>query len=200
MIRFSIKTNFPEVQRKLEALRKDIAERATVSAINKTTTQAKSQMSRAITGEFNIAASKVKESLRVVRARYSFGGLSIEARLESPSTRGRSLNLINFDAKQTAKGVSVKVRKASGRKLIAGAFIANKGRTVFQRQGGVMPSRSRYKGTKHAEQIKALQTIEVAQMFNTKRINAKVVQFIEAKLPEVMANEIRFFTSRFNAK
>lgn len=199
MIRLSIKTNFPEVQRKLEGLRKDIAERATVSAINKVTAQAKTQMARGITSEFNIAASKVKESLRVVRARCYGGQLNIEARLESPSRSRRSLNLINFEAKQTSQGVTVKVRKAGGRKLIAGAFIANKGRTVFQRIGGVMPSRAKYKGKKHAEQIKALQTIPVEQMFNTKRINSKVVQFIEGKLPEIMENEMRFFTAGFNA-
>lgn len=199
MIKLTIKTNFPEAQRKLEALRRDIAERATVSAINKTAAQAKTQMTREITGEFNIKSSKVKESLRVIRARYVGGQANIQARLESPSRKGRSLNLINFEARKTVKGVTVKIKKSSGRKLLTGGFIANKGRTVFVRKGGVMPSRSKYAGTKHAEEIKALQTIEVAQMFNTKRINSKVVKFIEAKLPEVMENEMRFFVSKFNA-
>ena len=199
MIKLTIKTNFPEVQRKLESLRRDIAERATVSAINKTAAQAKTQMTREITGEFNIKSSKVKESLRVIRARYVGGQANIQARLESPSRKGRSLNLINFEARKTVKGVTVKIKKSSGRKLLTGGFIANKGRTVFVRKGGVMPSRSKYAGTKHAEEIKALQTIEVAQMFNTKRINSKVVKFIEAKLPEVMENEMRFFVSKFNA-
>jgi len=48
--------------------------------------------------------------------------------------------------------------------------------------------------------IKALTTIDVAQMFNTKRINAKVVQMIEAKFPTIFANEVRYYTERFNAR
>ena len=47
--------------------------------------------------------------------------------------------------------------------------------------------------------IKALQTIDVPSMFNTRRINAKVIAFIKAKLPTIFDNEARYFTERFNA-
>ena len=62
-------------------------------------------------------------------------------------------------------GVSVKILKSGPRKVITGAFIGNKGRTVFTRvQGaGRLP-------------IKAVETVDIPQMFNTRRINAKVVQ------------------------
>jgi hypothetical protein len=199
-MKISIQTNFPEVQRALESMRTDVGSKALVSALDKTVAQARTAMSREIRAEFNISASKVAESLRTTRARPSGGRFSFEASLESPNKRGRSLNLINFAARQTAKGVTFKVKKSGGRKLIPGAFIANQGRTVFIRVAGtIMAKRSKYRGTKHAEEIGPLQTIDVAQMFNTKRINAKVLRFIEDKFPAIFANEAKFFTDRFKA-
>ena len=70
---------------------------------------------------------------------------------------------------------------------IPGAFLINGGKTVMIREG------------KSRLPIKALQTIDVAQMFNTKRINAKVVQLIEERFPGIFANDVKFFVSRFNA-
>jgi hypothetical protein len=146
-------------------------------------------------------ASKVGEALRVNKARAVSGRLHLEASLESPSKRGRSLNLINFmersvsmaQARKRGKAgtlnqLFVQIKKAGGKKALGSAFIGNKGRTVFVRTG------------KARLPIKALQTIDVAGMFNTKRVNAKVLAMIEAKLPELFANEAKFFTDRFNAK
>lgn len=185
-MKMTIKDNFPEVRRALDGLRKEIAGPATVRALNGTVAQAKTAMSREIRAEFNLSAGKVNQALRIVKASAFKGGYNITAALESPSQRGRSLNLINFSARQTSKGVSVKIKKSGGRKLIRSAFIANAGRTVFRRVGDKrLP-------------IKALQTIDVAQMFNTKRINARVVKFMESKFPEVFEREVRYYTDKFN--
>ena len=80
-----------------------------------------------------------------------------------------------------------KIKKNGPRKLIPGSFLINDGRTVMIRVG------------KARLPIKALQTIDVPSMFNTKRINAKVLRFIEDKFPELFKNEARFFTERFKA-
>lgn len=186
MVQVSISHNFPEVQRQLDQLQKDIAGKALVSAVNKTIAQAKTAMSREIRSEFNLPASKVNDALRIVRANYRAGMFLVQATLESPAKRGRSLNLANFDARQTAKGVTFKVKKGGGRKLIPGAFIGNDGRTVFIRVG------------KPRLPIKPLQTIDVAQMFNTKRINSRVVETMKAKFPAVFAHEAQFYADRFN--
>ena len=194
-MQFSIKTNFPEIQKRLRAMQRDIASKAMASALNKTVAQAKTAMSREIRAEFTIPASKVNEALRINRARATGGQFN----LESPSKRGRSLNLINFAPRQTARGVTVKIKKGGPRKLLRGAFIGNDGRTVFVRTGGAKRRMSKGFNTgKMREPIKALQTIDVACMFNTKRINAKVVRFIEEKFPASFANETKFFTNRFN--
>lgn len=188
MIKLSIKHNFPEVQRKINALHKEVRDKALVSAVNKAAAQAKTAMSKGITSEFNMKAGRVKDALRIRRARFTRGQLLIEAELSAAGKRGRSLNLINFGARPTATGVSFKIKRTGPRKAIRGAFIANKGRTVFIRKG------------KSRLPIEAKQTIDVAQMFNTRRVNSQVVRFIEVNLPRLVESESAFFLRKFNGR
>lgn len=210
-MQIKIQTNFPSVQRQLDIMRRDIADKAVASALNKTVTQAKTAMSREIRREFNISTQAVNDSLRIRRASAVRARLTLEASLESRSKRGRSLNLINFlersvtmaAARQRVKGgeggtyqlrnrtvrkaleLRFKIRRTGPKKVIKGAFIGNKGRTVFIREDTTrLP-------------IKALQTIDVAQMFNARRINAKVLQLINTRFPSIFANDARFFTAKF---
>lgn len=200
-MQFTIKHNFPDVQRQIDALKDGIAKQATVSAVNKVAAQAKTAMSKEIRAEFNISAGKVGDALRITRATAKGGLLNIEATLDSPRKRGRSLNLINFMERSvsmaqarkrgklgTLNQLHVQIKKAGGRKALGSAFIGNKGRTVFVRVG------------KARLPIKALQTIDVASMFNTRRVNGKVLAMIQAKFPEVFANEVKFFTNKFNSR
>lgn len=198
MLKLTISTNFPQVERKLLGLREDVAGRALASAVNKTLAQGETAMGREITAQFNIKRDKVKKALRVNRASYRAGVFRIQGSLESPSKRGRSLNLINFvegfvtlaEARRRSKAGTLdqlrfRIKKTGKPAVIKGAFVGNAGRTIFTREGkGRLP-------------IKALQTIDVAQMFNTKRINERVVQFILTKFPEILEHEIEFYTNRF---
>ena len=200
-MKLTITTNFPEVQRALEQLHKDVAAKATASALNKTVAQAKTAMSKEIRADFNLSAAKVNEALRINKASAKGGRFSLEASLESPRKRGRSLNLINFLEKSvtlaqgrkrgkdgTRNQLFVQIKRSGGKKPLGSAFIGNKGRTIFVRTG------------KSRLPIKALQTIDVASMFNTKRINAKVIAMINTKFPAIFENEAKFFTDRFNAR
>lgn len=187
-MKLSITTNFPQVQKALERMQADIANRAVSSALNKTVAQARTSMSKEIRAEFNLSASEVRDSLRITRASASGGRFRLEATLSSISRPGkRSLNLAHFGARQVAKGVSVKIKRKGPRKVIKGAFLINSGATVMIRSG------------KDRLPIEARQTIAVSQMFNTRRINTKVVDFVKAKFPEIFVNEAKFFTDRFNA-
>lgn len=199
-MQITIKHNFPAVQKQLDNLQKDIARQATSSALNKTIAQAKTTMSREIREEFNISATKVNESLTITRASASGGEVRMQASLQSPRRRGRSLNLINFMERSTTMAQArkrgkagtlnqlfVQIKKKGGKKALGSAFIGNKGRTVFVRTG------------KSRLPIKALQTIDVASMFNTKRVNAKVVQMMVDKFPTIFDHEAQYFTSKFNA-
>ena len=187
-MKLTIKTNFPEVQAQLKQLQEDVAKQATARALNRTVEQARTAMSKEIRQEFVLPAAKVNQALRINRARASGGLFNLEASLESPTQRGRSLHLGNFAARQTKKGVSFKVKRTGQRVTIPGAFLINGGKTVMIRTGkGRLP-------------IKALQTIDVAQMFNTKRINAKVVQVIKDRFPTIFTREAKFYLDKFNAR
>jgi hypothetical protein len=188
MVAITIKHNFPEVQRQLDQLQVSLRDKVMVRAVNRTMEQGQTRMAREITTEFNIKARDVKARMKLHKANARGGSFRIQASLEVTSKRGRSLNVINFAAKQAKKGVSVKILRNGGRKTIKGAFIGNQGRTVFKRVG------------KERLPIKAVQTIDVEQMFNAKRINRMVLQLLEQKFPEVFEREAKYYTDRFNAR
>lgn len=200
-MQLSIKHNFPDVQKALASLQSDIATKATASALNKTIAIAKTAMSREIRAEFVLSASEVNQSLRISKARAYKGAFQLSAELSSISRPGkRGLNLIHFNARETSRGVSFKVRKTGPRKTIPGAFIGNDGRTVFVRTGG--PKRRLTKGPntgRWAEPIKALTTVDLRGMFGAKRINDRVIGTIQARFPTIFENDVRYFTTRFNA-
>lgn len=187
-MKLTLQDNFVDVQRQLDALQKDIREQVLVRSINTTLAQGQTRMAKEISSEFNIGSREVKARMQVLKANYRAGLFRVEGTLQVTNKRGRSLNLINFGAKQTKDGVSVKILRTGGRKVVRGAFIANQGRTVFQRVGATrLP-------------IKAVQTIDVPQMFNTKRVNRIVVQLLQDKFPEVFEREAKFYTDRFNKR
>lgn len=193
----SIKTNFPQVERSLYALEEDIRRKATASALNKTVDQARVQMQRQIAGEFNVQVAYVRDRLKVRRA-FASGQLQLSAELSAGGGKRRSANIIAFmeksvslaQARKRAKAGTLKVLRVTVKrgqtKQLPGAFIGNKGRTVFKREG------------KARLPIAPVQTIDVAQMFNTKRINAAVLRYVEANLPRIFEREAAFFTERFN--
>ena len=193
----SIKTNFPEVQRALDRLQADVGGKAMASALNKTIAIARTQMTREIPAEFNVKASFVRERLRITRAVGRAGLQILRAELAATSRKGRGANVIAFvSALQRArsgkqKALFVKIKRQGGRKQVKGrfghgAFIGNKGRTVFERTGDKrLP-------------IRAVTTIDIPQMFNTRRINRKVVQVMAQRFPDIFASEAAYFLRRFN--
>jgi len=193
-MQLSIKHNFPDVERQMARLQRDIADKAMARTLNATVAQARTQMTRQITSEFTLPRAKVVERLRVDRARYKAGAVLLEAALVATNRKGRyrSLNLINFKPRMGTRGLTIQIRKGAGRKTIKAAFIGNKGRTVFERVSGTkMESRAKYRGV-HAERIKPVQTIDVSQMFNTRRINTVVRRVIAERLPIIFKRELAF--------
>ena len=198
-MQLSIKTNFPDVAKRLAGLQQDIANKALAASLNKTIALAKTRMQREITSEFAVKADYVRERLKVAKANAN-GKFGISAALIGGNGRKRSANVIRFIeqfvtlAQQrkrvkagTGNQLRFKIKRAGGSKIIRGAFIGNKGRTVFIRT------------TDKRFPIKAVSTIDVASMFNTRRINQRVLDLINERLPQLIDNDIKFFTAKFNA-
>jgi hypothetical protein len=181
-MQINIRTNFPDVAAELGRLQSAVASQALARALNRTIEQARTEMSRQIRAEYNLGAAYVRDRLSIKRAFASAGQFNLSAELRGGGKR-RSANVITFGARRAIDGVSVLIRKGQ-RKTIKGAFIGNKGRTVFKRVG------------KARLPIQPVQTIDVAQMFNARRINAAVQAAMLAKFPAIFERELAYAMSR----
>lgn len=194
MSTISIRNNFPEVAARLNQLGTDIGNKAVVRALNTTIDQGKTQMARQISQEFRVSAGTAKDRLKVFKASARNGALRFVAILEATKRgKGRSMNLIAFVNKAKVSKASAKrsgrtdlagqlqfqIKRGGGRKSIKGAFVGNQGRTVFIRTG------------KERLPIKALNTIDIGQMFNTRRVNKVVRQVMLDKFPANFQRELR---------
>ena len=184
-MRLIVKSNIRDVERMLILLNPRFKEKAAVMAINKVASKAKTEMVRAIASEFNLKQAEIRSRMQLIRAKRG----KIQAVLHpfaSKTKRGRSLNLIHFmenkvtiaamrrrKKKGTHKQLQFKIKKHGGPKTIKGAFIGNKGRTIFQRKDL----------SDNNSEIQAVSTIDVPQMFSTKRIAGRVIDRINIELP-----------------
>ena len=200
-MQLTIKHNFPDLAKKLDELHEAIKGQATASAINKTIDQARTQMARQITDAYALPSAYVKQRLRVRGASAKGGMTTIEATLIGGDGKRRAANIIAFAEKKTTLAQArkrakngtlnqlyVKVKRAGPAKPLKGAFIGNKGRTVFERVG------------KARLPIKPVQVIDVPQMFTSKAISKSVIDFMNAKFPEVFEREARFYLTRYLAR
>lgn len=193
MITLNIRNNFPAVARELERVGNDVGNKAMVRALNATVRQGKTVMARTISKEFRVSVSEAKDRLDIDLARAK-GALKFTASL-LPTRHGwkgdrRGMNLVHFVTSlptRNKKGkmgqLKFQIKRGGGRKVIPGAFVAtNKktgGRAVFIREGKArMP-------------IKTLTTIDIPQMFNTRRINDVVRQVMLQRFDINFKRELR---------
>ena len=190
MIKIEVK-GIKEVQAKLAGMRRDMQAKVLQPAINKVADKAKAEINRAIPQEYNVKASEVRNAVSLRRAQSG----RLEAVIDvfgSARKRGRSMNLIHFLQTVVAAGEQIKLRGAKGKKSelaalqkqlgflikkggglkkIDGAFVANKGRTIFRRTG------------KARLPIEPLQVIGFSQMFKSRKIERRVMDKIAAEFP-----------------
>ena len=186
MIKMSVRADLTAVRDQLRRLEKGMREQAIASALNRTAEMAKTAATRDITRDLNLQANYVRGRIQIRRASARSGVL--EVTLSSPGKR--SANLIRFAerrvtiathrrrVKEGKTGVYVKIRKAGGWKLVKGAFIGNKGRTVFRRVG-----RARLP-------IEALQAIDVPQAMFSDIGVANLKRAVATIFPKRLAHEI----------
>lgn len=105
--------------------------KATVRTLNKLMKKSRTAISKAVRSEYTIKAKDLKRATYIQKAnRYKMVAAII--------VKGHRIPLMYFSAKQNKKGVSVRIKKSTGRKTIRSAFIAvmNSGHVgVFQRVG-----------------------------------------------------------------
>lgn len=205
MINLQMRTNFDQVIREWQKIPDDLANKALARALNTTVEQGRLEMAREISQTYRLTVAQVKERLTIRKA-YARGTLRLQAVLEATRRgQGRSMNLIAFVEKsitlaqakkrrkageggsyalrngatvQKALELRFQIKRSGGQKMIKGAFIGNNGRTVFERDG------------KSRLPIHALNTIDVPQMFNARRINQVVVKVMRERFDTNLRREI----------
>ena len=165
--------------RNLDGIKEGLSGKAMVMAINKTAAKGKTEMARAIRDEYMVTVSEVRPKLRVAKARRGQLSATIDP---FGKYRGRSLNLIHFMERKVTVAQHRKRQKAGDRqlrfkikrhgpaKVVKGAFVGNRGRTIFRRRGAArLP-------------IDAVQTVGVPSMFNARKVKSRVVARIRKEL------------------
>ncbi len=130
---------------------------------------------------YNIKAKKLKQYMKTVTVTTKKRGTEWRFYVS-----GKPLSLIHFGARQTKKGVSVKVRKDRGRRVIKGAFVApGKGGNlrVFKRT------------SKERLPIESKHTLSVPQMFN-KEILDKAKREVEANYEKEFKHNLDYYLGR----
>ena len=189
-----------EVKAMLKGLSDAIQGNAIREAVNKAAAKANTEMKRKISREFNVASRDVGNQLTVQKARKRYNAV-VATILALPKRQGRrSRNVIEFlerkvtlaEARRrlkagTLRNLRFEIRR--GRKVqIPGSFVttANRGTFVAQRVG------------KQRLPIKAVQTIDIPQMFNTKRIKLTVIRALQdTYLPQEIKRAIDYALRRY---
>jgi len=167
-----------KLQKDLDRIQKGLSKRAIPMALNKTAAKARTEAHRAIREEYNITQKDVTKRLRVLKA----GRRRHYAVLE-PRPGGRPYNVRRFTRAKRLdprrkRQLTFQIRRGK-RVQIHGAFIGNKGRTVFRRIG------------KKRLPVEPVYTIGVTQMFGARRVRERVIARIRKELPVEMDRAVR---------
>lgn len=155
--------------------------KAQVSALNRTVDQLRTEAGREIRSEYNVTLRGVRQASKIIYARagskFPFTELSFS---------GRAINLFEFGARavnpwnikgrkhnRRGGGVTVQVKVAGGRKLIAGAFLA----TIKSGQNAGKQGVFRRSGPGSRAQIKFLPSISLPEMAEARAISAALLKF-----------------------
>jgi hypothetical protein len=159
MIKLSMQSNVREIGASISALAEGIQNTATLRAINRAVDAVSTEANKEVRKVYRIRAQVVR---RAITKRRAYRGQAVMS--GAVVFRGKRLNLADFNARQTAKGVSVQVLVDGPRKVIPGVFMATNTSTgfrgVFRRVG-----KSRYP-------IKNLKSISIPQAIGNKVIDA----------------------------
>lgn len=126
MISISVETYIDEALKFLGDLERSVAPQAASAAINRVAVSARAEAIREISRETGLTQTEIRQRLNITTANRNTLTAKIIARPWSP-------NLIRFNARQTQPGVSAAPWRK--RRVHKHTFIANKGRTVFVREG-----------------------------------------------------------------
>lgn len=186
-MQIDVRDNIDQVLASMHSYRQDVVEKAVVAALNRCVQMARTDASRELRAEgyaIKARAIKAAASVRKAATGHLVAVLSISR---------KPIALIEFAARQTNTGVSVKVHKA--RKVIRHAFIAKmpSGHLgVYMRKDGSRHVYRRQAGKVVSSQlpIRELYGPSVGGMYGNARVQAAMARSIAANFERRLRHEM----------
>jgi len=179
-VTISVKSDMQAIIVGLQNYRNELIDGAVVRALNRTATTVRAEAARDIHEEYaGLKISAIKDRIDIQKA------TKVTLRTII-SVSGRPIPIVEFDARQTAAGVTVKVKGA--RKLLRGAFIATmpSGHIgVFYRRGFAGHRAGRLP-------IDQVFSISLPTAFSNKKVFDAVVRAAKERFPAALAQEARY--------
>ena len=191
----NIKSNIAAVLANLDGYRADVVDKAIPRALNRTGEMAITAASREIrSAGYNFTASEIKAAMRQIKASQS-------QRTTTIKTKRTTKSLMDFNPRESKAGVTVKI--AGARKLIKGAFIAQRANGAYgvyieDKAAGkiIVRRRAQYKrgshGGWHAFPCRKLYGPSVGGVYSTERLQqimqALIASTFEARLTHEITN------------
>ncbi len=122
MVTLSIKSDFKQVQNRINTLSRDVKGRVISAALNKVASKAKTAMDKEIRAEFNIAKKDVSSKINITKAQKKIGSWQVTIEPLRGSRRGRGLNLIQFVKGKIITQSEARRRKKPNLKKYANKF------------------------------------------------------------------------------
>ncbi|MBP9060619.1 MAG: phage tail protein [Rhodoferax sp.] len=165
--------------------------KAVVTALNRAASRGQTEIRKGITERYAVKSSEVSGSMTTKKATLSKEPAAYIHVFGNSRKFGRSLNVIRFmetsvtlaQAKKrmklgTLNKLHFKFIKGSGRKVIEGAFLGNRGRTIFRRTGDKrLP-------------IEPVLMVGVGQMLMQRSVHKQVMGRIQAITKEELARAL----------
>lgn len=166
-----------------------IVDEANVAALNKAAVSTRAEAVRILRERYpGFKAAAIRAAMKIIKATYSKPVAIIRV-------KGARTPLISFGARQTKRGVSVKVRT---KKFIKGAFIA----TMPSGHKGVFWRTGKFgrRGNPKLERIEQLHSLSVPQALETQEVIDSLREYGLARYRIELPREIKFRTERASAR
>lgn len=189
----NVRSNASSIAIELMAAAQDMRNTALVRALNKMGQQVVTAGSREVRkAGYNLKASDIKKALKLKRATQSNLTATVTA-------SGRPVPLIQYGARQTAKGVTVSV--LNGRKVIPGAFIAtmptgHTGVFVLQPGGKHRKFKKAGKTSWHQLPIRELYGPAIPDAMANAGVRDAVEELVATKFPGILEHEHAWLAKR----
>lgn len=163
-----------------EDLPRQFVDVAAVRALNRTATTVRAEAARRIGREYNIRIGAAKDEMKIRRATAA----DLKAAVV---VSGRPIPLVEFDARQTAAGVSVKVKGT--RKVVGHAFLA----TMKTGHQGVYIREIKGSAKRPGRlPIRQLYSLSLPAAFTQEQIMDALTAIATGRFGEVLQQEMRF--------